>query len=404
MTLALALLLAQEPVITGDRSIVSQCEVSDDAEYGYTQENPIKVGGTPMYGPARQRRFLQALAGPAGQPLTFKRRGSLAPTADGIIIDLYEVTYPGLEKPIELYLDLYRWDPPRAPQGLLCASEIGLAPPDAAPPPGPPPGGPPRMPPAPAGPRPPLLAWDRVVSHAIDWGQKEETPPIPLDEAAPLRYGVAFDPFTRIARVTRAAEAAGKRIAPALFAGIRSAETLLVAFPLDCGGRLVRPKSINVTAQGGRPLTTVPGIIEGGALARALPAFTAPEGAIGVLLRASTLPAGHVTIAYDGPACPPEASTATLDVRWTSSPGTPPVSLPWPEGVEAPPGTSVAVTVHALVNHEGVAQDIRVADGPEAFHAAAIETVARMRHGVISINGVVSRLPRPTGHTFFFRR
>src|SRR5687768_9202324 len=99
LTAALTLALAQGQVLMGERSVVSKCEVAADAEYGYTRENPIKVGGTPLYGPARQRRFLQALGGPAGQPIAFKRRGSLAPNAENIILDSYEVTYSGLEKP-----------------------------------------------------------------------------------------------------------------------------------------------------------------------------------------------------------------------------------------------------------------------------------------------------------------
>ena len=133
VTLALALLLAQDPMVTGDRSVVSRCAISDDPAYGYGKDTPIRVGGTPLFGPARQRQYLAALAGPAGQAITFKRRGSLAPNADGLIIDLYEVTYAGLDKPIELYLDLYRWDPPRAPRGFVCARAIPLDPPAALP-------------------------------------------------------------------------------------------------------------------------------------------------------------------------------------------------------------------------------------------------------------------------------
>ena len=64
MILTLVLLLAQQPAAAGDRSIVSKCAVETDAEWGYTKAKPIKVGGSPLLGPARQRQFLQTLASP----------------------------------------------------------------------------------------------------------------------------------------------------------------------------------------------------------------------------------------------------------------------------------------------------------------------------------------------------
>lgn len=402
MILVVALLLAQQPAAIGERSMVSKCAVADDATYGYSRSNPIKVGGTPMGGPARQRQYLRALVGPAGQPLTFKRLGSMAPDAENIILDLYELTIAGVEKPIELYLDLYRWDPPRAPQGFLCGAEIGLAPPGAEPRPGV--AGPPAGAPRPPMPRP--LPWDRMVQAAIDSGQKEDHPPVPLKPSEPLRYGVVFDPFTRLARLARAAVLAGKSVSPDMLSAVRPVETLIIAFPLDCGGRSVKPKTIEMvsTAMPGRPLGKVGGILEGEALARALPAFTAPEGSIGVMLTASMVPVGDVTIGYDGAACPSESTAVTLNVRMAISGRTQPAPPVWPLGVDAVPGSTVQVTVHALIDAEGVAQDIRVVEGPEAFHAAAVEMVKRMNHGVMTINGVVSRTPRPSAQTMYFRR
>ena len=50
------------------------------------------------------------------------------------ILDRYEVTYPGLEKPIVLFLDAYHFDDAlKAPKGFTCAVPIGLN----APPPDP---------------------------------------------------------------------------------------------------------------------------------------------------------------------------------------------------------------------------------------------------------------------------
>jgi hypothetical protein len=84
----------------------SSCVVSEDAEFATTRANAVQVGGGAMYAAARERRYLDALRGPVGEVLQYKRTGSLAPEADGrTILDAYEVTYAGLAKPAVFYLD-----------------------------------------------------------------------------------------------------------------------------------------------------------------------------------------------------------------------------------------------------------------------------------------------------------
>jgi hypothetical protein len=83
--------------------------------YGYTPEEPIRVGG----GAGGELAYLQRLRGPKGEQLRYKRRGSRSgPPPVGGMLDLYEVTYPGLEKPVTLYLDMYNHQEPRAPAGF----------------------------------------------------------------------------------------------------------------------------------------------------------------------------------------------------------------------------------------------------------------------------------------------
>jgi hypothetical protein len=88
--------------------------------YGYTPEAPIKVGG----GPRGEHEYLQWLRGPDGQQLRYKRLGSCCGFEDpslpmgGGLLDMYEVTYDGLETPVTLYLDMYRREDPRAPTGF----------------------------------------------------------------------------------------------------------------------------------------------------------------------------------------------------------------------------------------------------------------------------------------------
>ena len=101
------------------------CEVAADDGYGYTQDRAIQVGGSPVYGAARQRRYLDSLRGPHGQTVTYKRGGAVN-ASDGTVLDRYHVTYDGLEKPVTLFLDWYHYTEPRLPRGFSCAGPINL--------------------------------------------------------------------------------------------------------------------------------------------------------------------------------------------------------------------------------------------------------------------------------------
>ena len=100
----------------------SKCEVSDDAAYAVTPAGAVKVGGDAFEGPARARQYLNALRGPAGQGLTWARRGA---TRDGdTIVDVYEISYAGLVSPIRIFITQYAEGPLKAPQGLVCAAPL----------------------------------------------------------------------------------------------------------------------------------------------------------------------------------------------------------------------------------------------------------------------------------------
>jgi hypothetical protein len=111
------------PEAPGLTAATSKCEIASEAAYGQTAGDPIKTGGGFAEGPARERQYLAALRGPAGQSLRIVRRGStMAP--DKTILDLYEITYEGLAAPIRLYLDEYHDGSLKAPQGLVCAAPV----------------------------------------------------------------------------------------------------------------------------------------------------------------------------------------------------------------------------------------------------------------------------------------
>ncbi len=100
-------------------------EIATDATYGYTIDNPIKVGGfQEQKGTSNERQYLASLAGPKGQTTRFRRLRSCCAfnTENGVsgigLLDVYEVVYPGLREPILLYINFYDYDKLFVPQGF----------------------------------------------------------------------------------------------------------------------------------------------------------------------------------------------------------------------------------------------------------------------------------------------
>jgi hypothetical protein len=89
-------------------------ESSDDKSYGYSQSNPIMVGGVNSEeGPLNERRFLNALSGPGGEEIRYERKGSCCSFAskNGFmgtgLLDRYEITWQGQREPVMLYINMY---------------------------------------------------------------------------------------------------------------------------------------------------------------------------------------------------------------------------------------------------------------------------------------------------------
>ena len=102
------------------------CPIATDPTYGYTTENPIRVGdgGELFGGPARERAYLDNLRGPSGEPISYERTGSL--NVEDTILDEYVIT--GLGNPVRLYLDIYKVEELQAPAGFTCAGSFKLSP------------------------------------------------------------------------------------------------------------------------------------------------------------------------------------------------------------------------------------------------------------------------------------
>jgi len=96
-------------------------EYSKNKKYGLSGKFPVKVGGQSV---KKQRAFLAALAGPNGEELQFHRRGSCcAYKSENAIfgkalVDVYEVTYKGLKKPIVVYISFYDFEKQYIPNGF----------------------------------------------------------------------------------------------------------------------------------------------------------------------------------------------------------------------------------------------------------------------------------------------
>ena len=95
-------------------------EVSTDPTYGLSEKNPIETGG----GPKNERRYLNALAGPNGEPVSYYRAGSCCPvkSKNGLMgmamLDNYRVTWKGAKDTVSIYINMYDASALKAPMGF----------------------------------------------------------------------------------------------------------------------------------------------------------------------------------------------------------------------------------------------------------------------------------------------
>lgn len=347
-----------------DRSVVSRCTVADDATYGFSIENPVQVGGGAMNGPARERRYLQSLRGPTGETLTFKRQGSMQAPDKTTILDVYAVTYPGLEKPLTLYVDEYHFSEPCAPQGFVCGQPIGLG-----------------LPPA-----DPFLTSAALVAVAIEQGETRDFTPIPLGADGATTHGIVFDQFRLVARAARAAAAAKSKLDPkGLPADVARAGTIVLAYPLSCEGRSIAPASIDIVGTQGTAVPRDGDYARDAAIGTRLPGIQAPPASLAAAFRLSNLrPNDTVKITYAEPACGAASTEVALPVRHTDPKTIDTTTPPLPSGL-AP--SDLPVRLQALVDLDGMLQRPTYLGGPMHLSQAAMDAVGRWRSEPRRING-----------------
>lgn len=357
----LVLLLSQAPA--------SSCAVADEPAFGTAMTSAIQVGGGAMYAGARERRYLDALRGPGGEPLQYKRTGSrlLDPRDPNFrtTIDLYDVTYRGLDTPIVLYFDAYHYDDElKAPKGFTCAVPIGLSapPPDV------------------------MLASRSLFALAIEQGATTEFAPISLDADGSATHGVLFDRFRLIARAARAAVASGAPLDPKQpQIEVTRLGMIVVAYPRRCGdGAPVPPGSIEIVPAQGAPPPRLGDLATGAALARLVPGVNLPPGAMAASYAMERPRAGDtIKIAYPEGACG-AANEIALAMRFTDAKA---IKTPMPTLPAGQPPTDRPVRLQALLDADGMARHIVYVGGPAALTAAAIAAVRGWTAEPARLNG-----------------
>ncbi len=336
------------------------CAVSDDPTYGFTPENPIQIGGGAFYVKAREQRYLDALRGPGGQRITYKRRGSrrqsLESPGDSPILDIYEATYDGLAEPITLYIDAYHYWDQRAPKGLSCGQPFNLPPiPDA------------------------FQASSALLMVSMEQGATREFAPIPLDADGSTVHGAMWEGFRMLALEARETRRTGKPPAARPKGG-----TTVVAYPLSCGDRKVTPVAVDFVSPQGTALNRGP-VAKDAEIAALLPGVTIPAGSVAVHFTLQQVrPTDRVRITYAEPACPETATEVTLPIAFTPSRG---IEMPPPALPEAAKPEDNRVLLQVLIDLDGTLQRGTYAGGPAHLRQPALDAVKSWRAEPARVNG-----------------
>lgn len=367
LTLAAGLLLQPAAAVAGQATPPPSqpaplCAVAVEADYARTPENPARVGGSPLYGAARQRRYLESLRGPQGQPVTFKRLPGVDSPDGETIIDRYDVTYEGLEKAETLFLDWYHYTDLRAPRGFVCgqAFNLGLPPPD------------------------PFMAADQLQRLALADAAAPDFAPTPI-ELGGGAAGVAFHHYRLVARAAHAARQAGAPfVAGEVPEAVSRPHSVIVAFPQACEGGARTAGAIVLEDPRGRQMPAESLHTRAEEIARLVPGLQAPTGSVVGLFRLDGPRAGlTVKVTY------PDVCSGTTEERsleLTSS-GAKLLESPMPTRPAGDAGIGAWVAVQAIVDHTGRFREATALGGPPELAQAAVEVLARWRAEPPRVNG-----------------
>ncbi|WP_348812718.1 2-dehydro-3-deoxyphosphooctonate aldolase [Flavobacterium maritimum] len=115
---------APNPKLTAENTFVIT-QFSTDKRYGYDKDYPINIFFRNSKDESiNQQRYLNALAGPKGEKLTYTKLESCCPfptkrsDMGAGFLDVYEVKWEGQKSPILLYLNIYEKGVLMVPVGL----------------------------------------------------------------------------------------------------------------------------------------------------------------------------------------------------------------------------------------------------------------------------------------------
>jgi hypothetical protein len=114
-----------DQMIGRSRGTMSLNRVATSGSYGYSALAAVKTGGGFGDGADRVYRYLNSLRGPKGEEISYDRVGTCCPfdtpnsPFDGKgILEVYEISYAGLDQPKRLYFDWYDEGELLIPAGL----------------------------------------------------------------------------------------------------------------------------------------------------------------------------------------------------------------------------------------------------------------------------------------------
>ncbi|PZR11274.1 MAG: 2-dehydro-3-deoxyphosphooctonate aldolase [Flavobacterium psychrophilum] len=112
------------PALSKEKTFILS-EISKDKKYGYDQDYPVNLGFLPLTtGEVSVQRYFGALAGPKGEKISYTKIESCCPfptkkfDAGAGLLDVYEVSWEGLNEPKRIYINLYEKGKVIAPQGF----------------------------------------------------------------------------------------------------------------------------------------------------------------------------------------------------------------------------------------------------------------------------------------------
>jgi hypothetical protein len=355
------------PDVPGLTAATSTCGVSTDAAYGASPEHAIRTGGGDLYMASRQIKYLEALRGPDGQGVHFKRSGSMAPLkdADRTITDAYQVEYQGIAKPATIYMDGYHWDTPLAPKGWLCGAPMNLDPPRADP----------------FKTSAQLLAL--TIAHADAYAQ-----PIPFESTGPHTHGVVFDYVRVLAGFARAAAAKGKPLDPEeLPSELRAKVMVVIATPGDCDGKPLKVSNVAATDHNGNQPRIVKRATNPKDIGSLVGGYDVPEGSMAVEYGTDNLIAGaKLVVTYEPCASAPTAAPTEFPVTVTKADLVSDAPAPPLAGMTVKPeGETVALQLFVLPDGSG--QSPVYDGGAYALRDAAIAAIPKWSFSPSRING-----------------